>query len=107
MSQHPSLRSKRRGVKFRSVLKRFERLLHLKEKEKWDEGKSIFGLPKEKIVRFKIKKEKAAPEEAAAEGTPEAAAAGVEAKEAGAGKEAKAGKEPKEAAPKAAKKEGK
>ena len=32
----------------------------MKEKEKWNETKSVFGLPKVKIIRFKIKKEKAA-----------------------------------------------
>ena len=80
MSQHPSLRSKGKGIRFRSVLKRFERLRHLLEKEKWEEGMSIFGLPKIKMVRFKIKKEKAAPEEAAAEAGAEGAAAAPDAK---------------------------
>ena len=81
MSQHPSLRSKRKGIAHRSVLKRYERLKELKEKEKWDEEKSIFGLPKLKILRFKIKKEKPVEAEAAAgaEGVAaETAAAGTE-----------------------------
>ena len=65
MSQHPSLRSKEKNKKHRSVLKRYECVKELKEKEKWQEGDSIFGLPKLKIVQFKIKKEKAAPKEGA------------------------------------------
>lgn len=108
MSQHPSLRSKGKGTKFRSVLKRFERLRHLIEKEKWGESSSIFGLPKIKMIRFKIKKEKAAPEEAAAAGA-EGAVEGAEAKTAEIGKE-KGAKAKKEAVPKKetpSKKEGK
>ena len=66
MSQHPSLRSSDKDKKHRSVLKRYERIKTLQDKEKWDEKKdSVFGLPKVKVTRFKIKKEKAA----AAEGT--------------------------------------
>ena len=80
MSQHPSLRSKSKGIAHRSVLKRYERLKELKEKEKWDEEKSIFGLPKLKILKFKIKKEKPVEAEAVAgaEGVAAEAAAGAE-----------------------------
>ena len=60
MSQHPSLRISDKDKKQRSVLKRHERVKQLKEKEKWDEEDSVFGLPKVKVTRFKIKKEKAA-----------------------------------------------
>jgi len=66
MSQHPSLRSSDKDKQHRSVLKRYERIKTLKDKEKWDDEKSVFGLPKVKVMRFKIKKEKAAV--AAAEG---------------------------------------
>ncbi len=61
MSIHPSLvgaKSKRH----RSVLKRFERIKTLQDKDKWKEEDSVFGLPKLKIIRIKIKKEKAAAE---------------------------------------------
>lgn len=78
MTQHPSLRSGEKGKQHRSVLKRFERLKHLKEKNEWEEDMSIFGLPKIKVLKFKIKKEKAAPAEegaAGAEGAPAAAGA--------------------------------
>ena len=80
MSQHPSLRSKSKGIAHSSVLKRYERLKELKEKEKWDEEKSIFGLAKLKIMKFKIKKEKPVEAEAAAgvEGVAAEATAGAE-----------------------------
>lgn len=71
MSQHPSLRISDKDKKQRSVLKRHERIKTLKDKEKWKDEDSVYGLPKVKVTRFKIKKEKAA----AAEGTEGAAAA--------------------------------
>lgn len=73
MSQHPSLRSSEKDKKMRSVLKRYERLNILKSKEKWEDKDSVFGLPKVKIARFKVKKEKAV----AAEGAEDAAAPGA------------------------------
>ncbi len=77
MSIHPSLSSKDKGKRSRSVLKRFERLKELQEKEKWKPEKSIFGLPKLKALRWKTKKVKksAEAEAAAGKGTPEAAGA--------------------------------
>lgn len=74
MTMHPSLHSGDSKKGHRSVLKRFERLAILKDKEKWDENKSVFGLPKVKTLKVKIKKEKAAAPEAAAAGTETAAA---------------------------------
>jgi hypothetical protein len=62
MSQHPSLRSSDNDKKNRSVLKRYERISLLKDKEKWKEDDSVFGLPKVKIIKFKVKKEKAVAE---------------------------------------------
>jgi len=77
MAQHPSLHSKEKGKQHRSVLKRFERIKELKGKEKWKQGDSVFGLLKLKILRFKLKKEKAQPAAPlgaeAAEGTASAA----------------------------------
>ena len=70
MTMHPSLHSGDSKKGHRSVLKRFERLSILKDKEKWDENKSVFGLPKVKTLKVKIKKEKAA--------TPQVAVAGAE-----------------------------
>ena len=95
MSQHPSLRSSDKGRQHRSVLKRFEKLRILKDKEKWDEKDSVFGLAKVKVIKFKIKKEKAVAaegEEAAAPGAAAAAPAAGAAKAAPQAKAAPAAK---------------
>lgn len=65
MSQHPSLKTSKAGKRHRTVLKRFEKFLALKEKGILKDEDSVFGMPKLKIVRTKVKKEKAAekPEE--------------------------------------------
>lgn len=112
MSQHPSLRISDKDKKQRSVLKRHERIKQLKEKEKWEEEDSVYGLPKVKVTRFKIKKEKAAAAAEGAEGaqaTPGAAAPGAAAgastgKEAGKTTAKEAGKTPSADAKKEAKK---
>lgn len=59
MSIHPSLSSSDKNKKQRSVLKRIERLRTMQEKGSWKEGDNVFGLPKIKTIRIKIKKEKA------------------------------------------------
>ena len=46
MSLDRSLKSANALIRHRNVLTRDERLLKLKEEEKWSEGKSVFGLPK-------------------------------------------------------------
>ena len=84
MSQHPSLRSSDKGKQHRSVLKRYEKIKILKDKEKWDDKDSVFGLAKVKVIKFKVKKEKAAAVEGA-EGAA-APAAGAPAPAAGAAK---------------------
>ena len=71
MSQHPSLKSRGKEKAHRSVWKRFERLKFLSEKDKWSEKDSVYGLEKIKLLKVKIKKEKAAL--AAAEGAEGAA----------------------------------
>ncbi len=58
MSIHPSLRAGGKDKKQRSVLKRAERLKMMMEKGDWKEGEDIYGLPKIKTIRIKIKKEK-------------------------------------------------
>jgi small basic protein (TIGR04137 family) len=60
MSIHPSLSASAQNKKQKSVLKRSERIRTMLEKGTWHEGQSVFGLPKIKTVRIKIKKEKAA-----------------------------------------------
>ncbi len=82
MSIHPSLAASDKSTKSRSVLKRSERLKTMMEKEKWKEGDSVFGLPKIKTLRIKIKKEKAAKEATTADAAAAAAPAASETKEA-------------------------
>ena len=77
MSIHSSLRASGNN-KHRSVLKRYERLKVLRDKNLWSEEKSALGLPKVKMQRLKVKKEKAAAPDAAA-GTAAAPAAGAKA----------------------------
>ena len=66
MSIHSSLRSGGKDKKHRSVLKRYERLKTLKEKNLWSEDRSPLGIAKVKMQRIRVKKEKAAPAETAA-----------------------------------------
>ena len=74
MSIHPSLRSSDKNKKQRSVLKRAERLRSMLGKGQWKEGDGVYGLPKIKTIRIKIKKEKAEKVETTAVGTEGAAA---------------------------------
>lgn len=100
MSQHPSLRIDSVGRKHRNVLSRLEKIKTLQGQGKWEDRKSIFGLPKVKSMKIKVKKiqEVAGETEAAA-----TAAGGV----APAAKGAPAGKAPTAAAAKAAAPAGK
>ena len=66
MSIHSSLRGAG-NKKHRSVLKRYERLKFLKDKNLWTEEKSALGIPKVKMQKLKVKKEKAAAAPAAGE----------------------------------------
>lgn len=78
MSIHPSLSSSKKDKKQGSVLKRIERLRIMLGKGEWKEGDSVYGLPKIKTIRIKIKKEKAAKVETpAAEGAATAATPGT------------------------------
>jgi small basic protein (TIGR04137 family) len=73
MSLDRSLKSASSLVRHRNVLTRDERLLKLKEAEKWDDKKSVFGLPK--VAHRKMSMGKAEPKEEAAEGAAPAAGA--------------------------------
>ncbi len=81
MSIHPSLALSDKDKKQRSVLKRTERIKMLMEKGKWKEGDNVYGLPKIKTIRIKIKKEKAEKAETPATAESAAPAAGTEPKE--------------------------
>ena len=50
------------------MLKRYERLKILKDQHLWNEGKSVLGIPKVKMQKLKVKKEKTA--SATVEGAP-------------------------------------
>ncbi len=81
MAQHPSLRSSSKSKQHRSVLKRFEKIEALKKKGLWKEDEdSVFGLPKVKVVRFKVKKEKAPEAAEAVQAQTEEATPGTEQK---------------------------
>jgi small basic protein (TIGR04137 family) len=56
---HPSLKLQVGKSQERSVLKRSERIKILMSKGKWDKDSSVYGLPKIKVVKIKVKKEKA------------------------------------------------
>ena len=58
MSIHPSLNISDKDNKARSVLKRTERIRAMIEKNRWKTGDNVYGLPKMKTLRIKIKKEK-------------------------------------------------
>ncbi|MCM8786740.1 MAG: small basic protein [Candidatus Omnitrophica bacterium] len=69
MSLHTSLKRAEKITKFRSVMKRTERLKWLKEKGLWKESDAVLGLPKIKAVRVKAVKKEKQKEEAAAQAT--------------------------------------
>ncbi len=65
MSLDRSLKSANSLIRHRNVLTRDERLLKLKEEEKWTDARSVFGLPK--VAHRKATVAKAEKEEAAAD----------------------------------------
>ena len=92
MSQHSSLKVSSKLKKHRSVLKRFERIRILLKQGSWNESAdSVYGLPKVKSIKIRVKKEKApetaetATAEAKAPSAAQAGAQGVSAKPQAAG----------------------
>jgi small basic protein (TIGR04137 family) len=75
MSIDKSLRRKNTLVRARNVLTRGERIKVLQDEERWQEGRSPFGLPKVRVMKVAKKAKAAKKEEAPAEG--EAAAEGA------------------------------
>ena len=78
MSVHKSLVSKSQLSRQRNVLTREERIARLAKEKRWEEGDSVFGLPKVAVVKLKKrgkdkkkKKEEDADAAAAAEETTE------------------------------------
>ncbi len=56
MSLHPSLRVDTAGAQQRTVLTRIERIKDLMKKGLWEDGRSVTGLPKTKIIKIKAQK---------------------------------------------------
>jgi small basic protein (TIGR04137 family) len=113
MSLDRSLKSANSLIRHRNVLTRTERLAKLSEEERWNDSKSVFGLPKvahRKQELAKVAKEEvaegaaAAPGAAAVPGAAAPAAAGAAGKGAAAGAKAAAPAPAAKAAAPAAKK---
>src|SRR5947209_7354001 len=92
MSLDRSLKSANALVRHRNVLKRDERLLKLKEEERWNETKGVFGLPKVAHRKMAVGGGTKADKEAAAEGAAATPAAGAKAAAPAAGAKGAAGK---------------
>lgn len=58
MTIDKSLKIQRGLIKNRNVLTRVERLAKLREQDRWQEGDSIFGLPKVRVQKISLKKKK-------------------------------------------------
>jgi small basic protein (TIGR04137 family) len=78
MSIDKSLRRKNQLQRARNVLTRGERIKTLQKEERWQDGRSPFGLPKVRVIRVVVKKaKKAKEEEKPAEGAAETPATGA------------------------------
>ena len=76
MTMDKSLRVRKGSSSARGVLSRGERIIKLKEQERWDDGRSPLGLPKVRVVKTAMKKKKVKKEEGDAAATGGKAAAG-------------------------------
>ena len=65
MTMDKSLRVRKGSSSARGVLSRAERIVKLKEQERWGEGRSPLGLPKVRVYKMAMKKKKKAKEEGA------------------------------------------
>lgn len=69
MTMDKSLQLRAGLARMRNVLTRDERIVKLKEMDRWQDGRSPLGLPKVRVVKLAMKKKKKAKEEeAGAEG---------------------------------------
>jgi small basic protein (TIGR04137 family) len=68
MTMDKSLRVRKGGTSARGVLSRAERIVKLKEQERWADGRSPLGLPKVRVFKMAMKKKKKAKAEEGAEG---------------------------------------
>lgn len=58
MTMDRSLKVAAGAIKARNVLTRAERVARLKELDRFDEDKSIVGMPKVRVVKVSLKKKK-------------------------------------------------
>ncbi len=63
MTIDKSLKVQRGLIKHRNVLTRVERLARLQNADRWQEGDSVFGLPKVRVQKLTLKKRKKAKKE--------------------------------------------
>ena len=63
MTIDKSLKVRAALMRNRSVLTRAERLEKLQEADRWQEGDSVFGLPKVRVAKIALKKKKKAKKE--------------------------------------------
>jgi len=63
MTMDKSLRVRKGSSSVRGVLTRGERIIKLKEQERWADGRSPLGLPKVRVLKAALKKKKKAKEE--------------------------------------------
>ena len=75
MTLDKSLRVSTGSIQNRNVLTRAERILKLRDAERWTEGDRVLGLPKVRVAKVALKKKKKAKK--AEEGEGEAAAEGA------------------------------
>ncbi len=75
MTLDKSLKVSTGSIQNRNVLTRAERILRLKDAERWKEGDRVLGLPKVRVAKVALKKKKKAKK--AEEGEGEAAAEGT------------------------------
>jgi small basic protein (TIGR04137 family) len=80
MSIDKSLRRKNSLERSRNVLTRGERILVLRNEERWKEGRSPYGLPKVRVLKVAKKPKKVKEEVATEEGAEAPAAAATEKK---------------------------
>jgi small basic protein (TIGR04137 family) len=64
MTIDKSLKVKMGAISNKNVLTRVERVMKLKESERWKEGDPILGLPKVRVYKISMKKKKKTKEEA-------------------------------------------
>jgi small basic protein (TIGR04137 family) len=76
MTMDKSLRVRKGSSSARGVLSRGERIIKLKEQERWEDGRSPLGLPKVRVIKTAMKKKKVKKEEGDAAAAGKAPAAG-------------------------------